>query len=55
MSCLDLTTYDTAKHHILTRTRLEDNYVTHGLSRLGFNFIIPSHICELFTVAVLDC
>ena len=30
---LDLTTYDTAKHLILTKTSLKDNPVTHSIAR----------------------
>ncbi|XP_058518272.1 mitochondrial uncoupling protein 4 isoform X2 [Ochotona princeps] len=29
----DLTTYDTVKHYLVLNTRLEDNIMTHGLSR----------------------
>lgn len=29
----DLTTYDTVKHYLVLNTPLEDNIMTHGLSR----------------------
>ncbi len=33
MYCTDLTTYDTVKQAMLRNTRLEDNALTHALSR----------------------
>ncbi|CAD5123614.1 DgyrCDS11941 [Dimorphilus gyrociliatus] len=35
----DLTTYDTAKHHILKHTSLGDNHLTHALSSVCSGFI----------------
>lgn len=50
----DLATYDTAKHLILKHTALQDNYVTHALSRFVFYIKVFLHLEGIFVMVITE-